>query len=257
MRPSIQGRVTLRFVQVEVTTHCNFTCFYCAGRAMPQRHMPLALFEDILLRLPTDPLTVSLQGEGEPTLHPKFWEMVSQVRSRGYRPYTITNGSALPYPERIAAAFPEIGISIDSLDETEAARIGRTQLDRVLHNLDRLLELMPASRVTVHTVDVGQPLGPLISFLKAKGLRHLIQPLQRKEDYRQSYATAITAVDHGRTGACMYLRQPHMRYFNIDGIEMPCCFIKDTSSYRGVQALYEDFAARRVPESCRGCDALL
>jgi MoaA/NifB/PqqE/SkfB family radical SAM enzyme len=246
----------LRFVQIEVTTHCNFTCFYCAGRAMPQRHMPLALFDDILRRLPPRALTVSLQGEGEPMLHPEFWEMVTRVRARGHRPYTITNGSALPYPEHVAEAFPEIGISIDSLNETEAERIGRTHLDRVLRNLDRLLESMPASRVTVHTVDVGQPLDALREFVAARGMRHLIQPLQRKEDYRQSYATAIPATDHGRTGPCHYLRQPRMKYFNIDGVEMPCCFIKDTSAYRGVPALHDDFAARRVPECCRGCQAL-
>ncbi len=248
--------VAPRFVQIEVTTHCNFTCFYCAGRAMPQRHMPLALFADILGRLPPRAVTISLQGEGEPMLHPDFWEMVSQVRARGHQPYTITNGSALPYPERVAEAFPEIGVSIDSLNEAEAERIGRTLLDRVLRNLDRLLESMPAARVTVHTVDVGQPLAALREFVAAKGMRHLIQPLQRKEDYRQFYPAAVAATDHGRVGPCHYLRRPHMRYFNIDGVEMPCCFIKDTSAYRGVQALYDDFAERRVPECCRGCQAL-
>ncbi len=190
-------------------------------------------------------------------MHPAFWEMVSLVRSRGHRPYTITNGSALPYPELVAEAFPEIGISIDSLDAAEAERIGRTHLDRVLRNLDRLLELMSASRVVVHTVDVGQPLEALKAFVRGKGLRHLVQPLQRKEDYRRFYDAAVSASDHGRTGACMHLRRPQMRYFNIEGVEMPCAFIKDTSSYRGVQALYDEFAERRVPECCRGCEALM
>ena len=247
----------LRFVQIEVTTHCNFTCFYCAGRAMPQRHMPLALFDEILRRLPPGPVTVSLQGEGEPMLHPEFWQLVRRVRACGHRPYTITNGSALPYPELVAEAFPEIGISIDSLDVDEAERIGRTQLDRVLRNLDRLLDLMPPARVVVHTVDVGQPLGALREFVARKRLRHVVQPLQRKEDYRASYTTAVSPPDHGRTGACLHLRRPRMRYFNIDGVEMPCCFIKDVSSYRGVQALYDEFAVGRVPECCRGCEALM
>lgn len=246
----------LRNVQIEVTTHCNFTCFYCAGRAMPQRHMPLTLFDNILRRLPPRSLVVSLQGEGEPMLHPDFWEMVSRVRTLGHRPYTITNGSAMAHPEQVAAAFHDIGISIDSLDAAEAERIGRTHLDRVLRNLDRLLELIPASRVIVHTVDLGQPLDEVRAFVAKKGLRHVIQPLQRKEDYRRTYPTAIPASTHDRKGICMHLRRPHMRYFNIEGVEIPCSFIKDVSSYRGVQALYDDFASRRVPECCRGCGAL-
>ena len=36
------------FFQIEVTTHCSFTCFYCAGRDMPQRHMGWPVFERVL-----------------------------------------------------------------------------------------------------------------------------------------------------------------------------------------------------------------
>lgn len=41
----------VRFVQIEVTTHCNMSCFYCAGRTMSQRHIAFDLFESILARL--------------------------------------------------------------------------------------------------------------------------------------------------------------------------------------------------------------
>ena len=46
--------------QLEVTTHCTFTCFYCAGREMPQRHMGWAVFEMVLGRIAPGPHTVSL-----------------------------------------------------------------------------------------------------------------------------------------------------------------------------------------------------
>ena len=39
------------FHQIEITTKCNFRCFYCAGRTMPQRHMTEATMNDILARL--------------------------------------------------------------------------------------------------------------------------------------------------------------------------------------------------------------
>mgnify|MGYP002336518558 CR=1 FL=1 len=91
---------------------------------MPQRHMPLPLFRDILSRLPPGQHTVSLQGEGEPLTHPEFWEMVKLVEQRGCIPYTITNGSKID-PERMGLYFPWIGVSLDTLDADEAQRIGR------------------------------------------------------------------------------------------------------------------------------------
>jgi MoaA/NifB/PqqE/SkfB family radical SAM enzyme len=62
-------------VQFEITTRCNFDCFYCAGRAMRQGDMSYEVFIDLLARHVErngTPDTVSLQGEGEPTLHHDF-----------------------------------------------------------------------------------------------------------------------------------------------------------------------------------------
>jgi hypothetical protein len=115
---------------------------------------------------------------------------------------------------------------------------------------------MAATRVVVHTVDFGQPLHSLRAFVSGRGLRHVIQPLQRKEDYRQSYAHVVPSAEHGRTGACEYIRRPHMRYFNIEGVEMPCPFIKDVGEFRGTAWLRGTFAAREMPGCCRGCAAL-
>ena len=60
---------------------------------MPQRHMGWPVFEMVLGRIPPGPHSVSLQGD-EPTLHPRFWEMVSRVRERGLAPTTITNATS-------------------------------------------------------------------------------------------------------------------------------------------------------------------
>jgi len=59
------------FAQIEVTTICNFDCYYSAGRDMEQRHMEMDVFARILTRFaPFTGMTVSLQGEGAQTLHP-------------------------------------------------------------------------------------------------------------------------------------------------------------------------------------------
>ena len=115
------------FFQFEVTTHCTFICFYCAGRDMPQKHMDWDIFERLLAGLPQGRHVVSLQGEGEPTLHPRFWDMAAAVRRCGYEPTTITNGYEIDVA-RMAAEMQTVAVSLDTLDEAEATRIGRLKL---------------------------------------------------------------------------------------------------------------------------------
>lgn len=50
-------------------------------------------FMSILERLPDEVRYVSLQGEGEPTAHPRLWDMAAEVMRQRRVPYTITNGS--------------------------------------------------------------------------------------------------------------------------------------------------------------------
>lgn len=240
--------------QIEVTTHCSYQCFYCAGRGMPQRHMAWETFEAIVARLPSGPHVVSLQGEGEPTLHPRFWEMAEQVRQRGWVPTTITNGYQVDVA-KLASHFPTLGISIDTVDPDEADRIGRFKLPKVLATLDQLLIAMGPDRLRVHTTDYGQDVAAVRQYLKARRVEaHIVQPLQGKADYAARYAVpdAPTGPDRYHY-ACRYLQRPEMRYFNIDGTEMPCCFIKDTSRFTSTADVTASLANARVPPSCEGC----
>jgi molybdenum cofactor biosynthesis enzyme MoaA len=74
-------------LQFEITTRCNFTCFYCAGRHMRQGDMLYETFAALLERdiaIHGVPNVVPLQGEGEPTLHHYrselgwFWHLVPE-----------------------------------------------------------------------------------------------------------------------------------------------------------------------------------
>lgn len=244
----------VRFVQIEVSTICNYQCFYCAGRDMPQRHMPMEVFRRILHKLPQRPIRVSLQGEGEPMAHPGFWQMADEITAQGKVPYTITNGSLIRDPARVVRTFPEIGISIDTLDPEEAQRIGRLKLARMLRKFDALLQHMPPERVIVHTVRYGQPLDDLLLFLKERGIRHhVVQPLQTKADYSARYPQMVAAQEHRYHFNCSYIRSGFMRFYTLDGVEMPCCFIKDASKFVSTSHIAAELAAQRVPAACTGC----
>ncbi len=242
------------FYQIEITTKCNYRYFYCAGREMRQRHMKQDVFEHILGCMLPGRHTVSLQGEGEPTVHPDFWELVDQVRLRGHIPYTITNGSLID-AQLAHRRFPSLGVSLDTLDAAEAERIGRLKLAEMLANLDALVRVMGSHRIVIHTVDYGQDLSSVKNYAHGRGLRHFIQPLQRKEDYARRYSDLVLGAMPPivADGPCRYLAQDSMRFFNIDGVEFPCCFIKDASGYVGISDLRKRMRAGEVPAVCRGC----
>ena len=248
-------RQRVPFVQIEVTTICNFQCFYCAGRGMPQQHMPWERFAGIIDSLGPAAQQVSLQGEGEPTSHPRFWDMVDLVRERGKRPYTITNASLIDV-ERAARSFEVIGVSIDTLDKVEADRIGRYKLERVIERFEALVAAMGRSKVLVHTVDYGQDMAPLRAYLRRLRVPQQVQPLQWKADYQRHYSKVMPLIGWRHRGSCMYIEQPRMRYFDLQGVEMPCCFIKDTGKFESIEELERVFEEQAVPAACLGCQQI-
>ena len=242
-------------IQIEINTTCNFKCFYCYGRSIPQVVMDFDTFIGIMNGLPTGKHTINLQGEGEPTLHPQFWDMVALVKAKGHNPYTITNGNAIN-TDNIKENFTSIGISLDTLDATEATRIGRFNLPKVIANFESLVTCMGADNVTVMTVNYGQKLLPLINYVKFNGIKnHIIQPLQTKDDYAKSHSTSEAVKCY--TYSCDILNKRIMLSYGVSGIVKPCCFIKDESQYVSIADLKATLKAKRVPPSCAGCKQII
>jgi MoaA/NifB/PqqE/SkfB family radical SAM enzyme len=136
------------FLQIEPTTRCNFTCGFCAGRHMPQQNMSPVRLEKILRA--TAPITdasdprglqhVELQGEGEPMLHPQFFEMAEMIRRVHPRAKIslITNGSLLSAEnvERILEiGFHKLMVSIESPDSEEFVKIRGGKLSKVIDGI--------------------------------------------------------------------------------------------------------------------------
>lgn len=239
--------------QFEITTRCNFDCFYCAGREMRQGDMPYDVFTGLVdqhIAKYGVPAVVSLQGEGEPTLHHDFLRMAEFARDRGATPYTITNGT-YKHPDRLVGLFPEIGVSIDTLDEAAARKIGRYNLPRVLAFVEALV---PHLAVVVHSVAHTEHTPPIADWCRRRGLRHRVQPLQTKADYSKRYRPPGVA-PRGPLArfSCEYLAQPRMRYYTLDGLELPCCYIKDTRAYEGMAAMMGHQQAGTWAKCCEGC----
>ncbi len=133
--------VPVRFAQVEPTTVCNFSCGFCCGRRMDQAYLPLATFNTFLDTIPTLAY-LELQGEGEPLMHPDFFEMLAIATARGIHTSVITNGSlfsASVVEQLLDSGLTSLRISTETHDAERFKRIRGGSLERVRTGLTRLM----------------------------------------------------------------------------------------------------------------------
>ncbi len=188
-----------RFLQIEPTTRCNFTCGFCAGRAMPQTDISAATYAHTLVAFPALE-HLELQGEGESLMHPAFFDMVTAARARGVRVSFITNGSYLTQAnvdKLLTVGIERISVSIESADEGMFRKIRGGKLDKVVRGIETLLatrERLQLDRpsvgfaITVLQKTRGE-LPAIIALYERLGLDGgvTIQPLERKADYARGY----------------------------------------------------------------------
>ncbi|MEQ1730384.1 MAG: radical SAM protein [Vicinamibacterales bacterium] len=146
------GRV--RLLQIEPTTRCNYTCGFCVGRHLDQNDLSLDTFRHTLDLLP-DLERLEIHGEGEPLMHPDFFEMARLARERGIRLSTVTNGSLFSR-ERIEqildSGLDTLFVSIESPREEEFKEIRGGLLSKVVDGIRALLAARLARQLVHPTV---------------------------------------------------------------------------------------------------------
>jgi MoaA/NifB/PqqE/SkfB family radical SAM enzyme len=142
--------MTVELLQIEPTTRCNFTCGFCCGRALPQSNLSPALLERALDEYPTV-RHLELQGEGEPLMHPGFFDMVAQARHRGIPVSLVTNGSHFT-PHNIAlileGGIEKVSISLESADPQTFRAIRGGKLEKVVGGIEALVAARNARGLT-------------------------------------------------------------------------------------------------------------
>jgi MoaA/NifB/PqqE/SkfB family radical SAM enzyme len=139
-----------KFLQVEVVGQCNLRCqmypiqFRHDGPPHgPPAFMDFDLFARLLDRFP-ELERLQLQGLGEPTMHPRFFDMVEMAVARGIEVSTNTNLTLLNdhRAERcVTSGLAELHASVDGATAETFERIRvRAHFDQVVGNLERLVE---------------------------------------------------------------------------------------------------------------------
>ena len=105
-------------LHLDVTHRCNETCIHCLV-ARDQAEMPWEAMTGLVAQAAALGFTsLSLSG-GEPTLHPRFWDLLELARGLGFSFTLFTNGLTLRPVQlaRLADLRPEqVRISLYSLD---------------------------------------------------------------------------------------------------------------------------------------------
>lgn len=129
------------FLNIEPTTRCNFSCWYCVGRHMEQKDIRVDDFISILDHAPSI-RTIALVGEGEPLMHTDFFDMARMATERGKKVVIISNGSTLSTSNVRKLCESGVAYVSISIDSTDAARFAKSRIDgdlkKVLEGIERL-----------------------------------------------------------------------------------------------------------------------
>src|SRR5256714_14052282 len=135
------------YVQIEPVGQCNLRCQMCsiqfrkAGPPYgPPAFMEFETFISIIDQL-VDLKELHLQGLGEPTMHPRFFDMVEYAAKKGIRVTTNSNLTLLNDKRAkrcVTSGLECIHISIDGATAETYERIRvRAHFERVVANLER------------------------------------------------------------------------------------------------------------------------
>lgn len=134
------------FANIEITTHCNFRCSFCAREHvdLKEQHMSLAEFETILSLLP-ETYKVRIVGLGEPLLHKQIADFIQCAKKHNKHIGIVTNAQLLTEQigkELIQAGLDEITFSIDSTNQDIAEQIRRgSNISKIITNINKFLAL--------------------------------------------------------------------------------------------------------------------
>ena len=157
----LQTMIQLEWMQIEVTTRCNASCYYCPRttyrNCWDNRDLS---FENFKTLLPIIAYTkmVHLQGWGEPFLHPHLFEMIVLAKKTGCKVGTTTNGMLLNrrrIDQLVKSGIDHVAFSLTGIGEKNDQVRHGTQFSRILQAVSDLAAQKKALRVETPTISVA------------------------------------------------------------------------------------------------------
>ncbi|CAB49873.1 tungsten cofactor oxidoreductase radical SAM maturase [Pyrococcus abyssi] len=146
---SIEPKPDLKYLYLEITNRCNLKCEMCFKQYWEDEEgdMDWELFLKVLgdaEELPELKM-IYFGGIGEPSVHPRFMDMVREVKERGFRLGMSSNGVLLN--DKILEEFVKLGVdviyfSMDAIPTGEnLIKLGHVTSKIVENRIKKLVEL--------------------------------------------------------------------------------------------------------------------
>jgi MoaA/NifB/PqqE/SkfB family radical SAM enzyme len=169
------------YIMFDLTNRCNAACIHC-----PQSigfdgqdttvFLPLNAFKQVIDECKGKQIDfVRITADGEPTLHPDFWDMLDYAKQNGVGPIGLTtNGSALNQKnaERLIDSnvfMVDISLDAFSAETFEIVRAGLSY-GRTVGNVENLIKLREEKK---------SPLKIMVSFVKQKENMHEVDSFRK------------------------------------------------------------------------------
>jgi MoaA/NifB/PqqE/SkfB family radical SAM enzyme len=127
-------------VELSLTDKCNQDCVWCSDKELRKRNKYSSLEKKVVFEL-LDDLSlhktkgITIEGGGEPTLHPDFNEIVKYAKSKKLALGLITNGTN-DLEDKVIKEFEWIRTSLDASNRKEYKKFKRRDyFDTVMKNI--------------------------------------------------------------------------------------------------------------------------
>lgn len=228
-----------KILQIEVSRVCNLKCKHC-NRTFEYGLINTEIFENLIDTHKGMVDIAKLQGLGEPFLHPNIYQYANYASKNEYYVMTITNGTIpITNPE----VFDKIMFSIDTLSYDSYKNMRGGNLDAVINNLVRCIEL-GSTDIEINCVQTKynsiQEIEDLKMFCKRNDIALNVVPcevwvdplhkdyINLKKDALEGHENHHVTIIPDRKNYCKWGKTSF--YYDYLGRSHPCC-IRMTDDY--------------------------
>ncbi|MDE6947289.1 MAG: radical SAM protein [Anaeroplasmataceae bacterium] len=190
-------------VELHLTDLCNLNCEWCTDKELRKNKatLDLKVIEKLFCEFGNHGTGVTLEGGGEPTLHPCFRQVVETGKKFNIDMGLITNG--IMDISEFVQAFRWIRVSLDSSTKEEYRREkGVDCFERVLENLEKISQTRKPKETFlgvgyVLTTRNGANLLELVKRLDSIGVDYIyLRPVEEAEEITPSLESLLDLRRH-------------------------------------------------------------
>lgn len=138
--------VAPKYIDVELTNHCNFKCMMCpTGTFAMKRNrgfMSMEVVDRLCREVTSHPMGIRLIRWGEPTLHKDFIEILKKFKATGNPVHFNTNGSLLSFEKLKEIVDMKVDSIKFSFQGTDDKTYGEMRNGGEFHKLIKTLTLL-------------------------------------------------------------------------------------------------------------------